>query len=407
MMGVAGIETGDMNNDGRAEVVLHWEIGAKSATQILRNDGNFNFTDVTTDWLGSYLVRDAHKHEGVDAQQLYALANLRDINRDGVLDLSLSSFNSDPSQVADGTVGGAFAYINDGTGHLTAMNMFVGDTEVTASQLTSMTTNNEWSVGLPVLIDANNDGITDTTFIDYTTDTISNAGVISTMALNITTVFGAESGHVYAANADGETLQGTNGVDRFVNGRGNDVFNGGEGRDTLVVNGARRDYAVASIDSDSFYVRSATEVNVIHNIERVQFNDLSLALDINGTGGQAYRLYKAAFDRAPDLPGLGFWIKALDNGTSLQDVAFAFTHSEEFNSLYGSNVSTGRFVNALYNNVLDRNPEKAGFDWWSDVLDSGRASRENVLVGFSESGENQANLVGVMQNGFEYVPFVA
>ena len=34
-----------------------------------------------------------------------------------------------------------------------------------------------------------------------------------------------------------------------------------------------------------------------------------LALDINGTAGQVYRLYQAAFDRKPDLVGLGYWIE--------------------------------------------------------------------------------------------------
>ena len=48
--------------------------------------------------------------------------------------------------------------------------------------------------------------------------------------------------------------------------------------------------------------------------ERLTFSDANIALDIDGNAGQAHRIYKAAFDRAPDLGGLGFWINTLDNG---------------------------------------------------------------------------------------------
>lgn len=405
VMGVAGIETGDMNGDGRAEVVLHWEIGPTSAVQILRNEGNFQFTDVTTDWLGSYLVRDANGHEGSDFQQLYSLANLRDINRDGVFDLSLVNFNTDPSQLADGTSGGAYAYINDGAGKLSAMNMFIGDNELSATELMNMTTNSEWAVGLPVLIDANNDGITDTTFIDYSTDITRDVAPYRTTALNISTVFGSDSNHVYRANDVGETLRGTNTSDTFHSGRGNDVFNGGAGVDILVIAGNKADFSILRT-SEAIRVGGAYGTDMLQNIERIQFADAAIALDINGTAGQAFRLYQAAFDRAPDIGGLGYWINHLDVGATLTSVAGAFTGSPEFRAMYGNNVSTQTFVTKLYNNVLDRNPDAGGFDWWSDQIDSGKMTRPEVLVGFSESTENQVNLIGVMQNGFEYVPFV-
>ena len=35
----------------------------------------------------------------------------------------------------------------------------------------------------------------------------------------------------------------------------------------------------------------------------------------------------------------------------------------------------------------------------------GASTREQVLIGFSDSGENQANLIGIIGNGFEYAPW--
>ena len=163
--------------------------------------------------------------------------------------------------------------------------------------------------------------------------------------------------------------------------------------------------AAAVTATDTTAARQLIGSDTLTNIERIQFNDAMIALDVDGNAGKAYRLYKAAFDRAPDLPGLGFWIEALDKGESLTTVAGAFVNSDEFKSMYGAQVSTGTFVTKLYNNVLDRDPEAAGFDHWTNSIDGGAITREQALVGFSESAENQANLIGVMQNGFEYDPW--
>jgi hypothetical protein len=39
------------------------------------------------------------------------------------------------------------------------------------------------------------------------------------------------------------------------------------------------------------------------------------------------------------------------------------------------------------------------------ALDSGATTREQMLVDFSESAENKANVIGVIGNGFDYVPW--
>ena len=45
------------------------------------------------------------------------------------------------------------------------------------------------------------------------------------------------------------------------------------------------------------------------NPSRLVFADGGIAFDLNGTAGKAYRLYQAAFNRTPDLAGLGYWIE--------------------------------------------------------------------------------------------------
>jgi hypothetical protein len=147
--------------------------------------------------------------------------------------------------------------------------------------------------------------------------------------------------------------------------------------------------------------------DTIVNIERLIFTDAALALDIDGNAGKAYRLYQAAFDRQPDVTGLGFWIKALDGGTTLQSVASAFVTSTEFQTLYGANLTDGALLTAVYGNVLHRTPDQSGYNWWMGALASGNLTRSQLLIDFSESAENKLQVIGSIQNGIDYVPWVS
>ncbi|KFE33461.1 DUF4214 domain-containing protein [Thioclava atlantica] len=102
---------------------------------------------------------------------------------------------------------------------------------------------------------------------------------------------------------------------------------------------------------------------------------------------QVYRVYKATLDRAPDTNGLAYWADLLSNGTlDLQQVAERFINSPEFQALY-NDTSDDEFLTLLYQNVLDRSPDAGGLNWWLGQLESGACTREEAVLGFSESGE--------------------
>jgi hypothetical protein len=195
-------------------------------------------------------------------------------------------------------------------------------------------------------------------------------------------------------------VAGTSAADVFHVASGAHAIDGGAGLDTVAYEGAHSSFAVHASGS-GFTVSGGTGAvqDTLVGVERLQFSDASVALDINGTAGEAYRLYQAAFDRAPDADGLGYWIKMMDNGQTLQQVAAGFVASQEFASLYGANVSDSQFVNALYQNVLHRAGETAGYNYWMEALEQHGASRAAVLGSFSESAENQAQVIGSIQDG--------
>lgn len=204
-----------------------------------------------------------------------------------------------------------------------------------------------------------------------------------------------------------DTINGFGGNDLIVGAGGNDTIDGGSGVDTAKYVGNFTNFAVKK-NANGFTVtdKSGTEgVDSLQGVERIHFGNTGLALDTNGISGQAYRLYQAAFNRAPDVDGLGFWIKQMDTGVSLANVAAEFSTSAEFKAQYGANPSNLQIVEKFYQNVLHRAGEVTGVVYWSNILDTKAATVADVLTGFSESPENQAALVGVMENGFQYTIF--
>jgi hypothetical protein len=80
--------------------------------------------------------------------------------------------------------------------------------------------------------------------------------------------------------------------------------------------------------------------------------------------------------------------------------------SNEFEQRYGANVSDEEFVNLLYNNVLDRDADEAGYIYWTNQLD-GNLTRADVLVNFSESFENQNNVADLIGSGIRYQEWIS
>lgn len=62
-----------------------------------------------------------------------------------------------------------------------------------------------------------------------------------------------------------------------------------------------------------------------------------------------------------------------------------------------------QLVAQLYANVLHRAPDAGGTTYWTQNLASGM-SRAEMLVGISESPENQAALVVILSAGVEFTP---
>jgi peptidoglycan/xylan/chitin deacetylase (PgdA/CDA1 family) len=195
-------------------------------------------------------------------------------------------------------------------------------------------------------------------------------------------------------------VPGTSGRDRFVSTEANEHFFGEDGTDSVVYAGPRDQYViVVGQDGKPASISGPGGNDLFSSIERLEFDDGVLAFD--PLAGQCYRLYEAAFDRQPDTGGLSFWVNLMDGGAkNLVTMALDFLYSQEFTSLHGDFRTLGdqQVVEILYRNILDREGEAAGIDYWTGRLDDG-LSREHLLAHFSESAENQAVTNGQIHNG--------
>ncbi|MEJ2818036.1 DUF4214 domain-containing protein [Caulobacter sp. CCG-8] len=119
---------------------------------------------------------------------------------------------------------------------------------------------------------------------------------------------------------------------------------------------------------------------------KIGASGLTKVTDVESAAAQVWRLYDAILRRAPDRAGFDAHTAMVRNGSSLKDIATIFYNSAEF-ALSGANsLNNAQFVDWMYTNILHR-PADAGNGWVA--LLNGGMSRVDALLGFSESAEHK------------------
>jgi hypothetical protein len=154
-------------------------------------------------------------------------------------------------------------------------------------------------------------------------------------------------------------------------------------------------------DNGIITVGKSNFIDTLRNVERIDFTDGALIFDVvSSKAPAAYRLYGGAFDRTPDEDGFRFWASTLDKNVSLRDVATQFIRSPEFIARYGASLSNAAFVDALYQNVLDRSGDAGGVAYWNKMLDNKLQDRSDVLVQFTQLPEFVGISAANISNGY-------
>ncbi|WP_439524508.1 DUF4214 domain-containing protein [Marivita sp.] len=91
-------------------------------------------------------------------------------------------------------------------------------------------------------------------------------------------------------------------------------------------------------------------------------------------------MYIAYFNRAPDAVGLAFWGTAYADGMSLEEIATEFAEQPETLQTYASDTSNIKFAAEVYQNVLGRAPDIDGLRFWTKALDNGEVTRGEFIL---------------------------
>ena len=227
-----------------------------------------------------------------------------------------------------------------------------------------------------------------------------------------------------------DTLQDYGSNNKFQGMGGNDAFIAAAGGiNTGIFRGKSSEYSVLASNKIAYsgltglsgYTINDSVANRDGSTQMININRLkflvadaltganTVALDNGPTdnAGSVYMLYKAAFNRAPDASGMGYWLSLKDGGSNIvTNIAQGFVASKEFTDKYGTNPSNASYVDKLYQNVLGRAGELGGVAYWNQELDAGRISKAAVLVQFATLPEGAANVASLIANGISYTEYV-
>ncbi len=128
----------------------------------------------------------------------------------------------------------------------------------------------------------------------------------------------------------------------------------------------------------------------------------SIIADVGAETARVVTYYQIFYNRLPDLPGLDFWTGQVRGpGLTDQQLASAFFGAGEFEILYGD-LPTEDAVRALYENVLGREADQPGLEFWTGQVtaDNGFGLRELGLA-FAQADETGNTFTPLLEGYLE------
>lgn len=188
---------------------------------------------------------------------------------------------------------------------------------------------------------------------------------------------------------------------------GTDFFDGGLGIDTVVYNGPQERYSITK--SGNRYVVSeptgSDDTDYLSNIERIQFSNGKVALDLGGNAGQAARLIGALLGPSfiKDKALAGVVLGLIDQDYSIESIANLGLNTSFYLALAGSTKHED-FVNHVFRNAVGRPPEAIEQKTYVDMLYAGTSQAAlAVMAAGTEFTASQIELTGLTSHGWDFI----
>lgn len=204
-----------------------------------------------------------------------------------------------------------------------------------------------------------------------------------------------------ASATDSNPVNGTAGNDVLANTAGNDAFDGGAGVDTAVFAGARSGYTLTQTATGFSISGAATGTDTLANVERLQFADAKLALDLAGNAGTTAKILGAVFgvDSLANESYVGIGLYYLDGGMSYADLMRL-----ALDARLGPGYSVADEVRLIYHNLIGIQPSADDIAYWEGTVAADQFTPESLAVFAADHELNTAhiNLTGLAGTGIEY-----
>jgi len=116
-------------------------------------------------------------------------------------------------------------------------------------------------------------------------------------------------------------------------------------------------------------------------------------------------LYLTTIGRSPDSAGVAYWVDQVMHGKlTVAQVGQSFFDQSEVKAKYDG-LSTTAFVQSVYQNVLGRDAEQAGLDYWVGQLNNGAFTNDRFIeaVNNGATGDDATRLTNLKDVGFYYM----
>ena len=223
----------------------------------------------------------------------------------------------------------------------------------------------------------------------------------------ITVNFGTEIENL-KGSAFADVLTG-NHLNNVIEGlAGSDTVDGKEGIDTAVFSGNKSDYSWAMFVVDPhpesglepWYGWSVGE-DSLRNIERLQFDDTNIALDLDGHAGEAVKTLGAFLGASGITPeNVGLVLNLLDNGLTYEGLL-----AEANAVVFGADPDGATMVRHFYTALTGEEAPADVINQYGGMVDNGELSRVELakLVADYEVNLTNIDLVGLSATGVEYL----
>lgn len=218
---------------------------------------------------------------------------------------------------------------------------------------------------------------------------------------------GTNSADMLTLSSGNEQAYGYAGNDQITGLSGDDFIDGGDGLDTAIWKGKIDQYKIATT-SKGWTVQSLLTdegTDQLQNIERLKFQDASLALDLNANAGKVANVLGSVFGKSAiankEYVGLGLHF--------VDDLNYSYADLMQLaiSARLGANPTNSQVVDLLYTNVVGAAPDVATRKSFTDLLDNHTFTLASLGILAAETNLNKTNinLVGLAQTGLKYLPF--